>query len=78
MYTNTVIFQLNVSNIGHNTGSILRRIDLTKFATSTKIEALTQELINMRKQSPGSKAIVFSQVRYYVDLHFKSKKNVTY
>lgn len=43
-------------------GSILRRIDLTKFATSTKIEALTQELIQMRKTSPGSKAIVFSQV----------------
>ena len=44
-------------------GSILRRIDLAKFATSTKIEALTQELIEMRKTSPGSKAIVFSQVR---------------
>ena len=44
------------------TGSILRRLDLTKFATSTKIEALTQELVQMRKSSPGSKAIVFSQV----------------
>lgn len=50
------------------TGSILRRIDLTKFATSTKIEALTQELINMRKQSPGSKAIVFSQFVNMLDL----------
>jgi len=49
-------------------GSILRRIDLTKFATSTKIEALTQELIQMRKTSPGSKAIVFSQFVNMLDL----------
>lgn len=45
-------------------GSILRRIDLTQFATSTKIEALTQELVQMRQRSPGSKAIVFSQVSF--------------
>jgi len=50
------------------TGSILRRIDLTQFATSTKIEALTQELVQMRKRSPGSKAIVFSQFVNMLDL----------
>merc|ERR1719491_912677 len=43
------------------TGSILRRINLAEFATSSKIEALTRELVLMRQKSPGSKAIVFSQ-----------------
>jgi len=50
------------------TGSILRRINLTEFATSTKIEALTQELVKMRQSSPGSKAIVFSQFVNMLDL----------
>lgn len=43
-------------------GSILRRINLAEFATSTKIEALVQELVEMREERPGSKALVFSQV----------------
>lgn len=46
-----------------STGSILHRIDLAQFSSSTKIEALTKELVEMRQSSPGSKAIVFSQVR---------------
>jgi DNA repair protein RAD16 len=46
-----------------STGSILHRIDLALFSSSTKIEALTKELVQMRRTSPGSKAIVFSQVR---------------
>jgi DNA repair protein RAD16 len=50
------------------TGSILRRINLSEFATSSKIEALTRELVNMRHQSPGSKAIVFSQFVNMLDL----------
>lgn len=45
-----------------SSGSILRRINLAEFATSTKIEALVQELVQMRQQRPGSKALVFSQV----------------
>ena len=49
-------------------GSILRRINLAEFATSTKIEALTEELIQMRNSSPGSKAIVFSQFVNMLDL----------
>ena len=49
-------------------GSILRRINLAEFATSTKIEALVQELIEMRKQRPGSKALVFSQFVNMLDL----------
>jgi len=49
-------------------GSILRRINLAEFATSTKIEALTEELVRMRQTSPGSKAIVFSQFVNMLDL----------
>lgn len=50
------------------TGSILRRINLAEFATSTKIEALVQELVEMRKARPGSKALVFSQFVNMLDL----------
>jgi len=50
------------------TGSILRRINLTEFSTSSKIEVLTEELVQMRKESPGSKAIVFSQFVNMLDL----------
>lgn len=50
------------------TGSILRRINLAEFATSTKIEVLIQELIEMRKRRPGSKALVFSQFVNMLDL----------
>jgi len=50
------------------TGSILRRINLADFATSSKIEALTRELVMMRQTSPGSKAIVFSQFVNMLDL----------
>ena len=50
------------------TGSILRRINLAEFATSSKIEALTRELVMMRQSSPGSKAIVFSQFVNMLDL----------
>jgi DNA repair protein RAD16 len=48
--------------------SILRRINLAEFATSTKIEALVQELVQMRQERPGSKAIVFSQFVNMLDL----------
>lgn len=69
--------KLNASSVGMPslktlphvaTGSILRRINLTEFATSSKIEALTQELVKMRLKSPGSKAIVFSQFVNMLDL----------
>lgn len=50
------------------TGSILRRINLAEFSTSSKIEVLTEELVQMRKESPGSKAIVFSQFVNMLDL----------
>jgi SNF2 family DNA or RNA helicase len=50
------------------TGSILRRINLAEFSTSSKIEVLVQELIEMRRQRPGSKALVFSQFVNMLDL----------
>jgi DNA repair protein RAD16 len=59
----------NLRDVGNvATNSILRRIDLAQFATSSKIEALTEELVNMRQSSPGSKAIVFSQFVNMLDL----------
>jgi len=51
-----------------SSGSILRRINLAEFATSTKIEALVQELVQMRQRHPGSKALVFSQFVSMLDL----------
>lgn len=51
-----------------SSGSILRRINLAEFATSTKVEALVQELVQMRQQRPGSKALVFSQFVNMLDL----------
>ena len=52
------------------TGSILRRINLAEFATSTKIEALVQELIDMRQKRPGSKAVRGLAVICAVFCHF--------
>jgi DNA repair protein RAD16 len=41
--------------------SIINRIDLSKFQSSTKLEALMQELHSMMERDPAAKAIVFSQ-----------------
>lgn len=51
-----------------SSGSILKRINLRAFTTSSKIEVLIQELVDMRKRRPGSKAIVFSQFVNMLDL----------
>lgn len=51
-----------------SSGSILRRINLAEFATSTKVDALVQELVQMRRERPGSKALVFSQFVNMLDL----------
>lgn len=48
--------------------SILRRLNLADFATSTKIEVLVQELVEMRRERPGSKVLVFSQFVNMLDL----------
>jgi DNA repair protein RAD16 len=48
--------------------SILDRIDLPHFQSSTKIEALMQELTKMMHNDLGAKAIVFSQFVKMLDL----------
>ena len=49
--------------------SILHRIaDIGSFQTSTKIEALMQELTHMKARDPSGKAIVFSQFVNMLDL----------
>lgn len=48
--------------------SILNKIDLSHFQSSTKMEALMQELSLMIENDPGAKAIVFSQFVNMLDL----------
>ena len=58
-----------LKELGHvPSSSILRRINLNEFTSSSKIEVLTSELLKMRRESPGSKAIVFSQFVNFLDL----------
>ncbi|EPQ59717.1 hypothetical protein GLOTRDRAFT_71378 [Gloeophyllum trabeum ATCC 11539] len=47
---------------------ILGRLDLEKWRSSTKIEALIEELTNLRKQDATIKSIVFSQFVNFLDL----------
>lgn len=51
---------------GHR--SILHRIDLSRFQTSTKIEALREELAAMKQRDPSAKCICFSQFTSMLDL----------
>ncbi len=48
--------------------SVIHSIDLNKFQSSTKMEALMQELESMMAYDPCSKAIVFSQFVSFLDL----------
>ncbi|WIA16278.1 hypothetical protein OEZ85_012982 [Tetradesmus obliquus] len=48
--------------------SILARIDRSRFQSSTKVEALREELEAMRAADPGAKAIVFSQFTSMLEL----------
>mmetsp|Transcript_9469 Transcript_9469/g.11786 ORF Transcript_9469/g.11786 Transcript_9469/m.11786 type:complete len:1115 (+) Transcript_9469:115-3459(+) len=48
--------------------SILNKINLSSFQTSTKMEALMQELHAMERRDPVAKAIVFSQFVNMLDL----------
>ncbi|KIJ22386.1 hypothetical protein M422DRAFT_277202 [Sphaerobolus stellatus SS14] len=47
---------------------ILGRLDLDKWRSSTKIEALVEELTNLRRQDSTTKSIVFSQFVNFLDL----------
>ncbi|TYZ61015.1 hypothetical protein PybrP1_009595 [[Pythium] brassicae (nom. inval.)] len=53
----------------YHKASILHRIaDMESFQTSTKIEALMQELALMRQRDPSGKAIIFSQFVNMLDI----------
>lgn len=47
---------------------ILGRLDLDTWRSSTKIEALIEELTNLRRQDATTKSIVFSQFVNFLDL----------
>lgn len=51
---------------------ILARVDLSKFQSSSKIEALMQELQKMRAHDLGAKAIVFSQFVSMLDVCYSN------
>ncbi len=50
--------------------SILNRVALADFQSSTKIEALREELHRMLQRDPSAKALVFSQFTSMLDLIF--------
>ncbi|KAJ9532020.1 hypothetical protein QJQ45_003725 [Haematococcus lacustris] len=56
------------SGRGPRKGSILSRIPLDAFQSSTKIEALREELWRMQERDPSAKALVFSQFTSMLDL----------
>ena len=53
---------------GRRKNSILSRIDPNRFESSTKIEALREEIHRMLARDPSAKAIVFSQFTSFLDL----------
>lgn len=57
-----------VTAAGRAKRGILSRINLAHFQSSTKIEALMEELHLMREKDPSAKAIVFSQYVAFLDL----------
>ena len=52
----------------NNKASFLSRLDLNKFESSTKIEALREEIYEMIQTDPGAKGIVFSQFTSMLDI----------
>ena len=53
---------------GRRRKSILDKVDLSEFRSSTKVEALMQELHEMQARDLGAKAIVFSQFTSMLDI----------
>ncbi|KAI9491231.1 SNF2 family N-terminal domain-containing protein [Zychaea mexicana] len=53
---------------GYTKTSIVNRIDMDKWRSSTKIEALVEELHNLRREDRTIKSIVFSQFVNFLDL----------
>ncbi|KAJ1911751.1 DNA repair protein rad16 [Tieghemiomyces parasiticus] len=52
----------------HYRGSIVNQLDLSRWQSSTKIEALVEELTNLRRENATIKSIVFSQFVNFLDL----------
>jgi len=52
----------------NNTKSILQRADLTNWRSSSKIEAVLEELTNIRNRDPCAKTLIFSQFVNFLDL----------
>ncbi|KAI8644678.1 SNF2 family N-terminal domain-containing protein [Parasitella parasitica] len=55
-------------NSNYSRSSIVNRIDMDKWRSSTKIEALVEELSNLRREDKTIKSIVFSQFVNFLDL----------
>jgi hypothetical protein len=61
--------QATVSRVsGSSKSSIINRVGLVGFRSSTKIEAVREELQRMLHRDPSGKAIVFSQFTSMLDL----------
>ncbi|KAI9335870.1 SNF2 family N-terminal domain-containing protein [Pilaira anomala] len=56
------------SNGNYTKSSIVNRINMDKWRSSTKIEALVEELSNLRREDKTIKSIVFSQFVNFLDL----------
>jgi len=55
-------------NVSSARQGILGRLDLDKWRSSTKIEALIEELSNLKNKDATTKSIVFSQFVNFLDL----------
>jgi len=53
---------------GSKKSSLINRVGLLDFRSSTKIEAVREELQRMLERDPSGKAIVFSQFTSMLDL----------
>eukprot|EP01117_Protostelium_nocturnum_P019089 TRINITY_DN8173_c0_g1_i1.p1 TRINITY_DN8173_c0_g1~~TRINITY_DN8173_c0_g1_i1.p1 ORF type:complete len:801 (+),score=290.78 TRINITY_DN8173_c0_g1_i1:82-2484(+) len=51
-----------------NQKTILQRVDLTNWKSSTKIDAVLEELTNIKQRDPCAKTIIFSQFVNFLDL----------
>mmetsp|Transcript_12990 Transcript_12990/g.39320 ORF Transcript_12990/g.39320 Transcript_12990/m.39320 type:complete len:1245 (-) Transcript_12990:283-4017(-) len=49
-------------------GSILSRINLTSFQSSTKCEAVREEIFRMKARDPAAKCLIFSQFTGFLDI----------
>ncbi len=63
---------------GARKASILNRVALADFQSSTKIEALREELHRMLARDPSAKALVFSQFTSMLDLIFFRLQQVSH